>query len=146
MPLDPETVQAIIASAVKDQERRKATTKLGPVTKLACTCGGVLHERVLPTPPDFPPPKNLSKRRRVKKKQLKRWVEETRFARAVATLLHCARPPGYVCGTCFRHMGFYEAIGRNTFKVEPLPLGALPIYGRDLDVASVLGVDRDGGG
>jgi hypothetical protein len=44
----------------------------------------------------------------------------------------------YACEACGRRMGGYEAIGRNVFKVEPMPQGATPIYDRDPNVATIV--------
>jgi hypothetical protein len=73
-----------------------------------------------------------------RKKQFKTWIETSRPIRMLHLVMGAARPMGYRCASCKRHVGFYQAIGRNCFKIEPLPPGALAIYDRDPDVAAIV--------
>jgi len=139
MDISNDIKSALIAAAIRQEESRKKEVVLGRPTKLHCTCGGLLHER-----PMEPPPKELlgqpprSRNRRIRKKQLKKWRVKAAPILMLNAFLRSGPRSGYVCGTCKRYMGFYQAIGRNMFLIEPLPPGALPTYDRDPDVTSVV--------
>jgi hypothetical protein len=87
-----------------------------------------LHERELPEAPSYGKPPRVSRNRRIARKQIKRWFEKTRPARMMNLMLGAMRPMGFRCASCKQITGFYAAIGRNLFKVEPMPQGALPTY------------------
>lgn len=128
--------QALIAGALASKPRWPKVTR-GEPTGLQCQhCRGVLHMRVVGTEDIFKGPPR-SRNRRIRKKQLKRWLEENRLMLAVHGFMTAQPRGGYICGTCNRSSGFYQAIARNIFLIEPLPPGALPIYDRDIDVASI---------
>jgi hypothetical protein len=107
---------------------------------LKCRCGGELEaqRRVLPvalqerlerelrgTPPRH-------RKSRIRKKLYKRWVAEKEqlvlFARRTMLMVGAMGPPSYQCTVCGMREGFYGAMGRNMFVVEPMPPGAQVIY------------------
>jgi hypothetical protein len=126
--LSNDQKRELVARAVDAQERAKREPITGPATGLRCRCGGVLHESIPPVPrvPGTGP--RRSRNRRIRKKQLKRWMRTTG-----ATLLYIhmgmtRRPRGYRCAACLRPVDFYRAIAEGVLGVESLPTGALPIY------------------
>ena len=138
-PLSNEQKQDLVAKAVEWQWKMQAEPITGRATDLTCTCGGVLHEREIPPPPRILPGPRRSRNRRIRKKQRLKWMRTTgRALLYIHMAMMALRPTGYRCASCKRHMGFYEAVGRNIFQIEPLPDGALPIYDRDPEVASIV--------
>lgn len=116
---------------------------MGRATELTCTCGGILHERMAPPIPRLKPGPRQSRNRRIRKKQIKKWARaHARLIMAMNIIRQTSRPMGYRCASCKRHVGFYEAIGRNVIKIEPMPGGALPIYDRDPDVSAIVAPDQ----
>lgn len=134
----------------------------GRETGMECRCGGPLHEVV----PDANRLSRLTDRvvgeaperrsfgfalGRGRRRRRVTWVDrrlaadhamKRRVARLAVGLLQVGTRRPYVCGRCNRAEGFYSAIGRNMFKVQPMPPGAMPIYDRDPDTAAiVLGPD-----
>ena len=70
------------------------------------------------------PPKNKKKR--------EKWMAEARSSALAFSWLNMAfRPRGFKCTECGRQEGFYDAIGRRAFRVEPLPPPSPLIYLRD---------------
>lgn len=129
--LSPEEVQRI--SEAHAARAAKAKEDLGRATSMTCTCGGPLHEdagwpkraRELA---EKAVPRPRHRRRRILKKRLKVWEAKVRLVTAFS------RPmlrPGYICGSCGQRSGFYSAIGRNMFKVEPMPPGASSLIERE---------------
>lgn len=110
----------------------KAKEDAGRATSMTCTCGGTLHEDAGATKrarelAEKAVSRPRHRKRRILKKRLKAWEAKVRLVAAVS------RPmlrPGYICGSCGLRSGFYSAIGRNLFKVEPLPSRAAAIYDR----------------
>ena len=115
-----------VALAAQKMQAERNLTQIGKPTDLKCSCGGVLHEKLLdPRPPLLKDPPR-SKNRRIRKKQEKRWREENRwrfFLHGAMNVIKC-----YICGTCGRHEGFYNAIAKNCFKVEPMPMPSALTY------------------
>lgn len=108
----------------------KAKDDLGRATGMTCTCGGTLHEdaggpKRAEALAEQAVPRPRHRKKRILKKRLKAWRAKVRLVVAIS------RPmlrPGYICGACGQRSGFYSAIGRNMFKVEPMPPGAVPVY------------------
>jgi hypothetical protein len=131
--LSNEDKARLIEAALQAQTFGQEANDLGPPTALACPhCNGVLHERHLDTQPPTVKHPPLSKNRRIRKKQLKRWYAENWPFYAVHAAMLATRSSGFRCISCKRLVGFYHAIGRNLIKVEPMPPGALPYYEGDL--------------
>lgn len=111
----------------------KAKEDAGRATSMTCTCGGTLHEdagvvRRARELAEKAVPRPRHRKKRILKKRLKVWEAKVRLVVAVS------RPmlrPGYICGSCGQRSGFYSAVGRNLFKVEPMPPGATPIIERE---------------
>jgi hypothetical protein len=111
----------------------KAKEDAGRATSMMCTCGGTLHEdagvarraRELAEKVVLRP---RHRKKRILKKRLRAWEAKVRLVAGVSRSMML---PGYICGTCGQRSGFYSAIGRNLFKVEPLPLGAAPVFFRE---------------
>ena len=49
--------------------------------------------------------------------------------RAVSTMASLLMPKPFYCKECEDSFPFYSTIGKACFHVEPLPTGAIPIYG-----------------
>ena len=83
-----------------------------------------------------PPPKHRKKR--IRKKLLKRYEERRQAARLAVDFMRAMAKPSFVCIACRFTEGFYGAVARNIFQIEPLPPGAMPVYDRDVDVAKIV--------
>src|SRR5580692_4450709 len=115
--LTNEAKEALVTSALERRAREMNEPITGPATELKCTCGGVLHKRVFPPPPKIRPGPRRSKNRRIRKKQLKRWVQtHGRLLMGFHMMKMAAHPMGFRCASCKQHVGFYSAIARNMFK------------------------------
>lgn len=115
-----ETKEAILKSALEQQKKRNAEPITGPATSLRCTCGGVLHEREFPAPPHVLTGPRRSKNRRIRKKQLMKWIRtHGRMLNALHIMIQTSRPRGYRCASCKRHIGFYEAVARDSLWHTP---------------------------
>lgn len=111
------------------------------MTLLTCRCGGALQtdyagaqRAISEAMIRIAGPLLRHRKRRILKKWLKRWEAKARLALLVPPLAR----PNFVCEKCKKRDGFYSAIGRNLFPVEPMPPGALPVYDRDLGVSELV--------
>ncbi len=113
----------MFAAVLKQVEAQRQPLVVGRATELKCpSCRGILHEQgARPIPPGLIKAPCRSKNRRIRKKQLKRWKEETRGIALFHAFHQAITPRGYVCAACRRTVGFYQAIGTNMFPVEPMP-------------------------
>ncbi len=99
----------------------------GRTTELKCSCGGPLQEvRHLADVPM--PSKPTHKKRRILKKRMKRWEQEVEARALVFAAMFAMQRPMYRCVFCGRKAGFYDTMARNLFRVEPLPVNAVPFY------------------
>jgi len=141
--LSNEQQQALVLQAAERRQKMQAEPITGRATKLTCSCGGVLHEHATAPPPKILPGPRRSRNRRIRKKQFKKWARTTgRALLYIHMAITAMRPMSYRCTSCKRHVGFYQAVAQNIFRVEPMPMGALPIYDRDPDVVAAI-VDPD---
>jgi hypothetical protein len=121
----------VVAEWVKAQIRQKDEPITGSATELTCpSCRGTLHVYLRAPPKGLIKGPRQSKNRRIRKKQLKRWNEQIRPLLAFHTFHEGLRLPNYVCVTCKRHVGSYQAIASNAFPIEPMPRGAA-LYFKD---------------
>ena len=121
-------VQAVLASA--QRAREEAKKDLGRATELRCSCGGPLHEdagvqrRLVKLAEGSAGPKPRHRKKRILKKRMKVWrLKVVVGLRMYGPLM--LRRPGFICGACGERLGWYQAIVRNMFRVEPLPPGAV---------------------
>ena len=134
--LTEDEKQSLVKSAIETNKSRVELSSgtIGKPTGLQCSCGGVLHELIPdPRPPLLKDPPR-SKNRRIRKKQEKRWREENRWMFFLHGAMNAIKRGGYICGSCGQHAGFYDAIARNCFKVEPMPMQSALTYIYDQDI------------
>ena len=125
----PSVVAAIIH---QDQARRAAAKQnLGSATELRCLCGGILHQphvyQLTEVIRRIAGPRPRHRKRRIQKKLIKRWTAKVRMA-ALPVPLSPLSLRTLICGQCGGSQGFYSAIARNVFPVEPMPPGATLAY------------------
>jgi hypothetical protein len=122
-----EQKQAILAAYLRGETVKRMSPPHvvdvpGRVTKLSCRCGGSLREfRRLFVPPGPRPHRT----KRIRKKWYKKWKQGPALLSSAVSAL---QKPHYHCEKCGSTEGFYQAIGRNMFPVEPMPPAAITFY------------------
>jgi len=111
----------------------------GRMTDSVCSCGGK-QQAVRYMITDMLPPFPTHRKKRIRKKLAKRWVEETRHLRMLSAMVSMMGHPKYKCVECGRVESIYGSLGRNLITVEPLPEGAMD----GLLVPNKLHFDGDG--
>jgi len=109
-------------------------SELSNHSQLDCRCGNKLTEVYQAINPDkyalfICGPAPRVKTRRKRKVALKKYRRKLKLAKLGALMASAMwHRPYYFCEKCGTRMGFYEAIGRNLIKIEPMRSGADPIY------------------
>jgi hypothetical protein len=114
--------------------RSSFTTEVSKDTNLDCRCGAKLTEtRSVINPYKYalfingPEPRVKTRaKRKIALKKFREKFKRTMLGACLAAPLR--NRPSYVCNSCGRIMGFYEAIGTNIIKVEPMAPGANIFY------------------
>ena len=148
-PEDFKLRQDIVDRFIENQKKAVEDQKpfVGEPTGLKCSCGGdlakyePLREKIEAARIAAGKPRH-AKTFRLQKKFHKAWVEKHRVCLMGTMILGALGPPKLRCLKCGRPTGFYQAMAHNMFKIEPMPQGAVPVYDRDVSVASILD-DKD---
>jgi hypothetical protein len=113
----------LLSKAITDLQNRTSREVLGAVTEMKCSCGGALQtvHRIV-VPPD--PPRPTHRKRRILKKLMKQWDRHRHILQGVCIGL--SQHPSFRCVVCSKQQGFYQAMGRNLFHIQPLPIVAFP--------------------
>lgn len=163
--VDDHLRHVMLARAVEQQKAAPLLVGLERVseTSMECRCGGKLFtsrpnqarrdemsKRLTGVPPRFRSFRFRNQHGRVRMKWADRrtraeYETKLRMARLADAILSTSLfNRSYLCDRCGRPESIYQAVARNAFKIEPMPPGALPIYDRDPDVASIVTGDGDG--
>ena len=115
-----------IADSFVKQQEIASKCPLGKKTELRCSCGGFLHEF---NPQRYAILKSIGKPRYSKNKRIqKKFKKQWRLKNLPILMTLPLVRGGYKCGSCGRRESLYGAIGRNLFKVQEMPQGAVPYY------------------
>ena len=127
--LSSEQIAQIISESTKPRFTPNYLVEIKCQTQLDCRCGGKLIEVTSIIAPNkyalwsLGPMPNVKTRRKRKIARLKyrRKFNRLKLAAILIAPLHYMRPT-YICDKCGNRMGFYQAIGTNLVKVEPMRL------------------------
>jgi len=127
---DNNLKQELISKLIENQSKYVLNTDLILLecreTELECSCGGKLIQRSSILDPikrafSVAGPRPKVKTRKKRKIKLAQWRRKFDNAKFAATLcIPISHRIFYVCKNCEKQMGYYEAIGKNLVKIEPL--------------------------
>lgn len=110
-----------LAKALLASQKKYTTEHVpGRLTDMKCDCGGPLREFRAFVRSNAQPP--YHRKKRIRKKWRKEWEQSQRYTHALSNLMSLMRKPYFRCESCESHHGFYQAVGRNIFQVEPFSL------------------------
>jgi len=127
--ISSEQIAQIISESTKPRFTPNYLVEIKRQTQLDCRCGGKLIEVTSLIDPNkyalwsLGPMPNVKTRRKRKIARVKyrRKFNRLKLAAILMTPLY-SHKPHYICFKCGTRMGYYEAIGSNMIKVEPMPL------------------------